>query len=92
MLWASVSADWMLAQRTNMKLLFLPVNNLAVSAFYDFARIRQNKNNEVDVSGYGAEVGFGEQFYRLSAGYAVGRGLADKKSKQIYTRVSLLLP
>jgi len=90
--WASVNASWFLARRTNMKLLFLPVNNLAVTAFYDYAWIRQNKISEVDVSGYGAEIGFGEQFFRLSAGYAVGRGLADKESKQIYTRVSLIMP
>lgn len=90
LLWASLNAAYLIKKSTSWKLLFLPINNLTVNAFYDIARVRQEK--EVEVSGYGAELGFGDQFLRWSLGYALGKGTASEENRRVYGRISLYLP
>jgi len=90
LLWASVNMSYYLMQHSGWKLFFLPINNLALSVYYDWARIRQG--SELQVWSYGAELGFGESFFRLSAGYALAKSLAAKPNPQIYGRVQLMIP
>lgn len=90
LLWASFNATYLLQKSTSWKLLFLPINNVTISAFYDFARVRRQR--EVDVQGYGAELGFGDALLRWSVGYAAGKGISREEKRQIYGRISLYLP
>lgn len=81
---------FMVTQKTNYSILFLPINNLAVSAFFDYANIKSDKN--IEVYSYGSELSFGENFARFGVGYAVGKYSDNSNDEHIYFRFSLFLP
>jgi len=90
LLWSSSELIFLLAKQTPLKLLFFPINNLAISGFFDFARITSQKN--FDVYGYGGEITFGDNYLRFGAGYAIGKLSNDKTIKEYYLRLGVSLP
>ncbi len=87
MSWASAELTYMLAEQSSMKLLFLPLKLLSITAFTDYARLENNKT--FNILGYGAEITFGWDFIRLGAGYAIGRDSSQKKNEEFYMRIIL---
>jgi len=92
LLWSSTEISYLIAQNTSMKLLFLPVNEVAISAFLDAAQIEDSGNNSShDVYSYGSEFSIGYGILRFSAGYAQGYFDSNKLNDQLYGRVNLLV-
>ena len=87
MFWSSVELTYMLAEKSGMKLLFLPVNLLTFTAFYDYALLENDKI--ININGYGAEMTFGWNILRLGLGYAIGTNSTAQKTQEWYMRVIL---
>ena len=86
--WGSASLSYYLARNSGLTLLFLPISDVAISAFVDIATV-QNHNLRTGALGYGGELSFGYPGMRFAAGYAQGV-LAGLKQKAIwYGRLSL---
>ena len=85
--WTSIELTYMLAERSSMKLLFLPLKLLTITAFTDYAYLENNKASSV--FGYGTEVTFGWDFIRLGAGYAIGWNSLKQKNDEFYMRIIL---
>ena len=90
MLWNSTEIVYFLEKRSALKLLYIPVNNLAVSAFWDWALL---KNTELQtVYSFGGQVSFGQNGLRLAMGYALSKDKPVVKQGQIYLRLTLNIP
>ena len=63
--WNSLNIQMLLLKQSNLKALFLPINNIAVTYFYDYASLDRDV-----ISSNGVELSFGEAFYRVSLGTA----------------------
>ncbi len=90
LLWTSGEVIYYLTQKSPMMLLFLPINNLTINGFYDYAKI-ENGNGE-EVYSYGAQLSFGDGPLRLGAGYVESFYNGAKDDIQYYWRISLLIP
>jgi hypothetical protein len=88
--WSSTEVIYLLSDRTDLKLLFLPMNNLAVKGFFDYASLRSGKINKV--YSYGGEISFGESLYRAGIGIAKGNYAGIKSEQEYYIRISLYIP
>ena len=90
LLWASGEVIYYLAKNSQMLLLFLPITNLTINGFYDYARVENGMTNEV--YSYGAQLSFGEGPLRFGAGYAESFYNGNRDDTQFYWRISLLVP
>ncbi len=86
--WGSANLSYYLARNSGLTLLFLPISDVAITAFADVASV-QNQSLRTTALGYGGELSFGYPGIRFAAGYAQGV-LAGLKQKAIwYGRLSL---
>ncbi|MEJ2054103.1 MAG: hypothetical protein P8X42_09310, partial [Calditrichaceae bacterium] len=88
--WSSTEISLYLADRTGLSLLFLPVNNLGINIFLDYAALDNSFRDKV--YGYGSEISFGENLYRLAFGQAQGKYRNTLTDKKWYFRLSLYMP
>ena len=88
--WTSTEVVYLLSERTGLKILFLPMDNLAIKGFFDYASLGSGKNNQV--YSYGGEVSFGESIYRAGFGIAEGNCEGIKTDQEYYVRISLYIP
>jgi len=88
LLWTSTELTLLLAQKTSMKVLFLPVNEMAISGFFDDAKVI---NNDVttDLYSYGGELSIGFGALRVGFGYAVGNVDGKELDGEYYGRLNL---
>jgi hypothetical protein len=91
LLWTSTELLLYIAQKTNLKLLFIPLNNLAISGFFDYAEISSG-NRSAHVSGFGGEITSGNNYFRFGFGYAHGRKSNSTSDALLYWRISLGFP
>lgn len=68
-----------------MKILFLPVDLVTITAFFDYARL--NNQDIVNIYGYGGELTFGWDIIRLGGGYAIGKNSLDDRDEEYYMRI-----
>ncbi|NUQ82187.1 MAG: hypothetical protein HUU10_11315 [Bacteroidetes bacterium] len=88
MIWGSTALNLLLAERTPLRLLVLPVNLLTIGGFTDLARIDSDL-----VYSVGGELGFGEGGIRFNTGYAyaVSPGVPDNETWYLQLRLSPVL-
>jgi hypothetical protein len=91
MVWSSSELICVWPGRTPLRLLFIPLNNLAFSLFYDHAFIRTALTDHT-VFGYGLESTFGTMHFRYGLGYARGRYSDGSYSDEVYVRFALTIP
>lgn len=90
LLWGSVEMKYFLAEQSGLKLLFIPVNELAVSIFADGAMISDSETTVTsDVYSYGSELSFGFNIIRFSAGVARGAVNSNLLDTQFYGRLNI---
>jgi hypothetical protein len=88
--WNSGEIIFHLMERTPYRLIFLPLDHLALHAFFDFARL---KNEHIqNIYGYGFEMTFGSTFLRLGAGSAWSRLPGEPVDQTWYLKMGLSLP
>ncbi len=90
LVYATTELNLMLKEKTSYKLLFLPIDNLAATAFFDYARLRAG--NYIGVYSYGGSLSFGDPLARFSLGYAIGKLSDDSREAQLYLQFSMYLP
>jgi hypothetical protein len=91
MIWSSNELIYVIPGRTPMKLLYIPLNNLSFTMFYDHAFIRTSLKNH-SVFSYGIESTFGDMNFRYGFGYAKGRYSDGSSSDEVYLRFALAIP
>ena len=90
LIWNSTELTLLLAERTSMKILFLPVNEMAVSGFFDVAKIGNSGFDlTTDLYSYGGEFSIGFGPLRIGAGYAIGNVDGNELDGEYYGRLSL---
>ncbi|NOX90322.1 MAG: hypothetical protein GXO77_15005 [Calditrichaeota bacterium] len=89
LLWSSTELRYFLKKSTPYKLIFIPIQNVVLDLFFDYASL--GSKNPVQVTAHGMQISFGDQFLRFAAGYA--RAFKEKKfyGESVYLRMSLLL-
>jgi hypothetical protein len=90
LIWNSTEIYFILAQKSSMKLLFLPINDLAISGFIDAAQIKNSQVSKLTQAfSIGSEISFGYGVLRFAAGYA--QPYLDKKKlkSSYYGRINL---
>ena len=85
MFWSSAEVSYMLSEKSSMKILFLPVDLVTITAFFDYARL--NNQDIVNIYGYGGELTFGWDIIRLGGGYAIGKNSLDDRDEEYYMRI-----
>jgi len=90
LIWNSTEFIYLIDDKTNFKLISLPINNFALQVFLDYAQIRNEKI--ISVHSYGSELSFGENILRMGMGYAVSSSSNHEKTEKIYWRLSLIIP
>jgi len=90
LLWSSSELVFFISRVTPFKLLFIPIDNLALNVFFDFARVRSNIFQEVH--GYGIELTAGNMYFRWGAGYAKGKHSNGERTDQVYFRLAVIIP
>lgn len=93
--WSSTELSYFLSGSTPFTLLFLPVRNVALSAFMDAARVEgpyKSGSDGIDATGYGIELSFGEDGLRFAGGFARSKIEGSRESDKAYLRISLYLP
>jgi len=90
LLWSSSELVFFISRVTPFKLLFIPIDNLALNVFFDFARVRSNIFQEVH--GYGIELTAGNMYFRWGAGYAKGKHSNGERTDQLYFRLAVIIP
>ncbi len=90
LLYGQIEISWLLARRTNLKLIFLPMNYPLLTGFFDIAEI--STDDKIRVYSYGIENTFGDSFLRFGAGYVVSKYDYLKKEENFYLRLKLILP
>jgi hypothetical protein len=88
--WSSSDLIILLTRQTPFRLIFIPLNNIAVNGFFDFARIRSTHDKEV--YGYGLELSAGNMYFRWGAGLSKGKLSDGEKTDHIYVRIGVILP
>lgn len=88
--WNSTDLIYLIDEKTGLKLISLPINNLSAQLFFDYALVRAQTDKTV--YSYGGELSFGESLLRLGAGYAEAVHVTRQKSQTYYFRLSLTLP
>jgi len=90
LIWNSTELTLLLAQKTSMEILFIPVNEMAISGFFDIAKV---ENSDFDLStdlySYGGELSIGFGVLRVGAGYAVGNVDGSELAGTYYGRLNL---
>jgi hypothetical protein len=87
LIWSSSSISYLAAQHTGMKILFLPLENLTLNAFYDYAQIKSI--NSDNVSSFGGELSFLITGFETSVGYAFSKDQTNRKDQLFYWRISI---
>jgi len=90
LLWASGNISYYLTPNSGLTLLFLPISDVAISAFGDAARV-WNGGLAQNALGYGGELSFGYPGIRFAVGYAQGVLAGVKQNARWYGRLSLQL-
>lgn len=96
--WSSSELQFLIAEQTGMKLLFIPLDNLSLSGFFDYAKVGSvssfSKTSFYDatVYGYGAELTSGFSGFRYGVGYAYGKLSNGSRDENFYGRVKIELP
>lgn len=104
LIWSSTEIQFLLAEQTGLKLLFLPLENITISGFYDLASVAKavsslpnsltspiysNKN----VHSFGFELSSNTiGLMKLSLGHANVTYSNNQKDKVTYGRISLSIP
>jgi len=88
--WSSTELTLLLSERSGLKLLFLPLNNLTLKGFLDYAALGSDKEDRI--YSYGGEISFGESIYRAGFGLAEGKYAGAKSDQEYYFRLSLIMP
>jgi hypothetical protein len=73
-----------------MKLLFIPINKVLISGFFDYAKFELEGGDEV--SSYGIELNGIWAFLKFGGGYAKARLLDGSSKNEYYWRVGIMLP
>ena len=89
LLWNALEFRYFLKQSTPYKLIFLPIRNVTIDAFFDYARLGSQAAKEVASTGF--QLSFGEQFMRFSAGYARTFKQWRYHNETYFGRISILL-
>ncbi len=88
--WTSHELIFYLMERTPFVLLILPVENLAVHGFVDYAWLKDI--NAQEIYSYGYELTFGSTYLRLGAGYAWSKLPGTPMDHSVYLKVGLAMP
>lgn len=86
LLWSSSDLSFVVAERTPLKLIFIPINEVAAGAFFDVAKV-----SSTELYSYGAELSFGLGILRFSSGYAKGNINGEDLKAGFYGRISLIV-
>ncbi len=89
LLWNSVEMRYLLKKSTPYQCVFLPIRNLTIDVFWDYAHV--GLPNLKSLHSTGMQISFGDDPFRLSAGYA--RIYHDKKFRMAsyFIRMAILL-
>ena len=89
LLWNSVEIRYLLKKSTPYQCIFLPINNLTMDMFWDYAHV--GLSNLKSLHATGLQISFGNDPFRLSAGYA--RIYQDKRFQMAsyFLRMAILL-
>jgi hypothetical protein len=90
LLWTSSELILFLMERTPFVLLILPVENLAVHGFVDYAWLKDTDRQKI--YSYGSELTFGSTYLRLGAGYAWSKLPGAQMDRTFYLKVGLSMP
>ncbi len=89
LLWSSTELRYFVTANSGWKLLFLPVKNVVLTAFGDYAQLgRTSQDNWFSI---GFQTAFGEDFARFSAGYARVFHGRTFNNESFFLRLSLLV-
>ncbi len=88
--WTSNELILYLMEHTPFVLLILPVENLAVHGYVDYAWLKNIQIQEI--YSYGTEITFGSTYLRLGAGYAWSKLPGEQMDQTIYMKVGLSMP
>lgn len=104
LLWSSTDLQFLLAEETGMKLFFLPLDNLTISSFFDFASIAHSVTNPLSnisllsptyddktVQSVGAELSSNTGPFRLGFGYSYVKYSNNSYDEVVYGRISINL-
>ena len=73
-----------------MKILFLTVNEMAISGFLDMAKVNNSDLDlATDLYSYGSELSIGFGVLRVAAGYAIGNVDGNELNGEYYGRLNL---
>jgi len=86
LLWSSTELTYFWKEHSAYKLLFIPLNNVAFSAFADWAQV--SASSVSTVFSYGLQTSFGDNGLRFGAGYA----RTHNNHETLFMRISLNLP
>ncbi len=89
LLWNSFELRYFVRRSTPYKLIFLPIGNVTVDGFFDYARL--NRTTPQEIASIGIQCSFGDRFLRFSAGYARTYRNWDYHSQVYFGRISVLL-
>jgi len=90
LIWNSTELTYLLAQATSMKIIFLPVNELAISIYFDAAKVKNSDlHSTTDLYSYGTELSIGFGALRVGAGYAIGNVDGKILDGEYYGRLNL---
>ncbi len=89
LIWNSVEMRYLLKKSTPYQCLFLPIRNLAIDVFWDYAHV--GLPNLKSLHSTGVQISFGNDPFRLSMGYA--RIYQDKsfQMSSYFLRMAILL-
>ena len=95
--WSSSELQLLIAEQTGLKLLFIPLDNLSISGFFDYAKVGSVPSfdkttfSDVSVYGYGTELTAGFAGFRYGVGYAFGKLSDGCHDENVYARVKIEL-
>ncbi|MGD9489866.1 MAG: hypothetical protein AB7W47_17725 [Calditrichaceae bacterium] len=90
LVWNFNEVIYFLQKNSSLKLLFIPVKNIAVSGFYGYANV--SSPGEWNMNTYGGELSFGGQFFRAGFGYASARVIDFSENETFFIRLTFYRP
>ncbi len=86
-LWNAFEVRYFLKSSTPYKLIFLPIKNVTMDGFLDYARL--GSKNTREVSSAGLQLSFGDQLLRFSLGYAQTFKAWQKYDQTCFVRLAV---
>ncbi|MBD3225720.1 MAG: hypothetical protein GF313_13410 [Caldithrix sp.] len=84
--WSKNEISYLVDKYSGLDILTYPVSDILLTAFFDFARIENDRQS--DVFSYGPELSFGPALARLALGFAKAKGSTDDYHDRYYIRFS----